>query len=187
MPRLRAHTRQREVASRLTNAHPWGAPQVPEFDPAEIPGYGIEQRLASHIKPQPNGCWYWDGDPENRGRIRWAGKNWVGYRLVFCMFNKMPSLPKGWHVHHMCRHGGCVNPNHLRLLSPADHLDAHAALASRCKGGPEHSVCAKAPTKSGRCDSCHRSHIAAERRRYRRLTRSSGTGSDFLTPPPEVD
>lgn len=135
-------------------------------DPRDIPGLGIERILARHIKPQPNGCWYWNGDAKYRGRVQWNGKSWVAYRLVFCFFNHLPHLPRGWHIHHQCEHPGCVNPAHLELLTPLQHLEAHDRIRERCLGRGD-KPCAKNAVLRGRCDACRR-YMESTNRRMRR-------------------
>lgn len=35
------------------------------------------------------------------------------------------AIPDGWHVHHECRTTRCINPVHLRCLSPGEHSKLH--------------------------------------------------------------
>lgn len=89
------------------------------------PGEGIEKRIGSHIKPQENGCWFWNGVGHKPGSISWNGKTWRAHRLIWCMFHKVHEIPSHMHIHHECRNPGCVNPDHLELLTVAQHAQRH--------------------------------------------------------------
>lgn len=166
--RADVYTLEHWQESAPNHAERW--PKVPVCDPRDIPGLGIEELLGRHIKPQPDGCWYWNGDADYRGRIQWNGKSWVAYRLIYCFFHHLPALPRGWHIHHRCQNPGCVNPDHLELLTRAQHLAAHDLIREltrqRCRGYDGHS-CAKDVVSSGRCDACRR-YVQATTKRLQR-------------------
>lgn len=93
-----------------------------------------EARFGRRVKIEPNGCWSYDGnltrygtftrkvtafgakDREHVGAHRFAYETLVG------------RIPDGHHLHHECENPGCVNPAHLRPLTPAEHCIEHSRL-----------------------------------------------------------
>lgn len=79
-------------------------------------------RFGKHVEPQPNGCWAFNGDLTKYGQFdRIAAHRWVWQAL------HGPILDND-HIHHECQNRGCVNPDHLARLSPADHAARHVEL-----------------------------------------------------------
>ncbi len=56
-------------------------------------------------------------------RVGIAGVVMGAHRFVYEQFNG--SIPEGWHVHHVCENKRCLNPRHLRTLSPHAHVLEH--------------------------------------------------------------
>lgn len=105
--------------------------------PLKIAGEGKEHLIARHIQPQANGCWYWNGEAFKPGTMRVDGKHWRAHRLVYAMFNKLADIPAHLHVHHECRRPGCVNPEHLKLLTLEQHQAVHQGeTAFNGRGAP---------------------------------------------------
>jgi len=80
------------------------------------------------IKLGKNDCWIWDGviGTHERGVFTVNGQQMPAYRYVYIITRGF--IRKGFHVHHTCQNGHCVNPNHLQALSPEDHRDRHMVL-----------------------------------------------------------
>src|SRR5215471_18283335 len=73
-------------------------------------------------------CWLWKGAKNDMG----YGVIGTGlahpkvdrvHRIVYeCVVGR---IPDGKHVHHICREPACVHPDHLELLTPAEHRAVH--------------------------------------------------------------
>ena len=79
-------------------------------------------RLLRRTDPSLNGCWLWSGhrDSKGYGQIKLDGRAvWV-HRLAYAVFNG-GQVPDGLTVHHRCGNPGCLNPEHLELLTNSDN------------------------------------------------------------------
>lgn len=145
-------------------------------------GAPLQERFDSKWVPEPNtGCWLWLGGltscgygafaPVNKGEKahRWA---WMLYR---------GPIPEGMVIDHMCRVRSCVNPDHLRVVTPTQNtLENSASLQSQnakkthCKNN--HLLAGdnlyvnkhKDGTEARACRTCKRvSDLTGHRRRRR--------------------
>lgn len=103
---------------------------------------GIEiDRFLSKIK-RTNSCWLWEGRP-NRGYgwfcVRREGERPANqlhraHRVAFVLYKGAP--PKSPYIlDHICSNRICVNPEHLRVVSPQENLlsslNTHAGKNAR--------------------------------------------------------
>jgi hypothetical protein len=68
-----------------------------------------------------NSCWNWQGSLS--GGYSMYSVNRTTYhvhKFIFELF--MHPVPKGMHLHHKCHNKACVNPWHLEVLSPREHV-----------------------------------------------------------------
>lgn len=72
------------------------------------------------------GCWVWQGSRDNGygqasarviSRTRLMHVHRIAYRVFF---GDLPAGPD-YHVHHTCGNRACCNPEHLELISAAEH------------------------------------------------------------------
>jgi stress-induced morphogen len=91
------------------------------------------------------GCWIWKASltPEGYGQHstgilhQTIGRRVErAHRLVYQLL--VGEIPKGMHLHHTCKNRACVNPDHLALLSPADHSREHYGDTCPRGHGEEH-------------------------------------------------
>ncbi len=103
----------------------------------------IRDRLLAKIFVQPDGCWTWQGaaQPSGYGQL-WNGtRPEQAHRLSYKLF--CGPIPENVEVDHVCRVRGCVNPQHLRLLSHRDNMlvgetgPARNAAKTHCDYGHE--------------------------------------------------
>lgn len=90
-------------------------------------------------------CWNWlAGKFHNGYGYFWTdGKLIRAHRLSYELVNG--SLPEDRELHHTCENKGCVNPNHLIVISK----EAHAALSDKAAENRHKTHCPKGHPLSG--------------------------------------
>lgn len=93
-----------------------------------------DARLARFIEIDgtTDSCWNWTGARSSQGEYPgyWLNGTCVyAHRHMYELSYGL--LPEGGHVHHECHNKLCVNPTHLRALSPEAHTAIHAAECAR--------------------------------------------------------
>lgn len=68
-------------------------------------------------------CWIFRGRPNEYPTIWIGGKQEGLHRAVYAEING--PIPDGMQIHHTCITPGCINPQHLVALTPAEHGLAH--------------------------------------------------------------
>lgn len=101
--------------------------------------------------PDHEGCWPWLGAklPAGYGVFKHAG-----YAHRFAYETKYGRIPRGYFIDHLCRFRGCVNPDHLEPVTPAESskrgnmISAVNSRKTHCKYGhpfdihkPDHRAC----------------------------------------------
>lgn len=87
-----------------------------------------EQRrryLRRHIDERKSGCWYWTGPTNSAGYGRVPGGG-LAHRAAYALAHPN-AIITGAQLHHSCHTKRCVNPNHLLVLSGAEHAALHHA------------------------------------------------------------
>lgn len=83
------------------------------------PVTNTRERFDAKWMPEPNtGCWLWTGrlNSKGYGRIRVDGHQKRAHRVSWEM-HRHP-IPDGLVIDHTCRVRSCVNPDHLRVVTP---------------------------------------------------------------------
>jgi hypothetical protein len=81
-----------------------------------------ETLVEKYAVDESTGCWIWR---RARSRARGYGYGWDGahkvlaHRLVWVR-HRGP-IPDGMQLDHLCRNTGCVNPDHLELVTNAEN------------------------------------------------------------------
>jgi hypothetical protein len=69
---------------------------------------------------ESSGCWPWTrGKNCGYGIVWFDGAHHKAHRVVFEMANG--PIPAGMHLHHKCENRSCVNPEHVMLVTRAEH------------------------------------------------------------------
>lgn len=124
--------------------------------------YTIAQKYKDKIwtkVSKTKGCWEWSGRKTSKGYGRYAvypNKAEYAHRLVWVLCGN--TIPKGLVLDHICKNRGCVNPNHLDLvtirqntLENSDSAPSKNIKKTHCKHG--HKLVLK--YESGRkCKEC---------------------------------
>jgi hypothetical protein len=125
----------------------------------------VDQRILARVNIDPTtGCWMWTGASwaNGYGYMQVDGLRGVGaHRVAYSLW--VGEIPDGHHVHHDCEQPACVNPQHLRALSPADHEAHHASTRTTCAAGhPWDDANTRIDSRGHRkCRACHREQAAA--------------------------
>ena len=94
-------------------------------------------RFMAKVKRDRWGHWRWQGPlQKGRGQFSFGGKQSVGaHRAAWILFRG--PIPDSADVHHVCRVPDCANPDHLTLLTPAEHNREHklGVRKTHCKNG----------------------------------------------------
>lgn len=66
-------------------------------------------------------CWEFTGAKlkDGHGRVREG----LAHRVVYEAL--VGPIPEGHQLHHLCENPPCVNPKHLRSVTPGEHREAH--------------------------------------------------------------
>ena len=83
-------------------------------------------------------CLIWQGTINASGYARtyFEGRSYLAHRLVYEMTSG--PIPHGMTIDHLCFQTACVNPNHLRVLSPGENARRQrSAFKTHCKQGHE--------------------------------------------------
>ncbi len=82
---------------------------------------GIRMRLLSWCE-RGDGCWKWTGAFQDGGygTVQVRGIQMPAHRAAYMVF--VGPIPDGMHLDHVCRNRSCINPKHLRPVTPRDNL-----------------------------------------------------------------
>jgi len=90
-----------------------------------------ENPFAGTYRKASMGCWQSTSKSINNGRPMLGAV--IHYRAVM---DHLGYDIEGMHVHHDCRNPLCVNPDHLQVLTPEDHIALHSREDSAHLIGP---------------------------------------------------
>jgi hypothetical protein len=83
----------------------------------------LADRWKAHVLVTDD-CWEWQAArfPNGYGQFRTPQEGYA-HRVAYELH--VGPIPDGYHVHHKCENPGCVRPDHLEVLTPAEHRRRH--------------------------------------------------------------
>jgi hypothetical protein len=130
--------------------------------------------LDKYIHRSLTGCWLWTKTSPDKNGYCHVGRHNLAHRWVY--ENLVGPIPNGKLLHHrkeICSSKRCVNPDHVELTTPSDHIDAGPNInrsKTHCVRGHEYTKENTIIDKSGwrKCLACrnnrnrtHDSEVAA--------------------------
>lgn len=104
--------------------NPVGCRDIPS---ALIPSSAI-RRFWEKLVIKPFGCWDWqDFLTKGYGSFYINGRIMSPHRFAF-IYLKGTDIPKGLDLDHLCRNRGCVNPQHLEVVTRKENLRRGGSL-----------------------------------------------------------
>lgn len=83
---------------------------------------------------QGPGCWEWTASRVGgHGRLGEKGRTLYAHRISYEIANG--PIPDGLEIDHMCHNRGCVNPGHLRTVTPKQNNENRAGANPNSKSG----------------------------------------------------
>ena len=124
----------------------------------------IETILDRHVIEDPNsGCWIWTGGLR-RGGYGQATINCRGVIAHRLFYEQLVApIPDGLVSHHICGVRRCVNPQHIEILSHAEHKSRHRLKV--CRRGTHQMVGYNVMSNTG-CRACHNEKSRRWRRKH---------------------
>ncbi|MFI9271826.1 HNH endonuclease signature motif containing protein [Kitasatospora sp. NPDC052896] len=78
-------------------------------------------------------CWIWKGaiDEDGYGKFRMPDKSVKGTHIISWELANNRTVPKGWHVDHLCRIRACCNPDHLEAVEHSENVRRGTSFAAK--------------------------------------------------------
>lgn len=134
------------------------------------------ERFVARQLRHPGGCWEWMGtlSPFGYGALTWRGKRWAAHRLALVFDGQ--ELEEGKIVDHICRNRRCVNPAHLRQVTPRQNAVENSAgpvaanaAKMRCLRGHELVRTVRGSRRCPICEAMHAQRAAKRKARLKKL------------------
>lgn len=87
---------------------------------------------------QPDGeCLVWQGATRGNGygAVTFMGKQTTVHRAMYMLVNG--AIPDGMEVDHKCSNRGCINPEHLHVVTHEENMRLGLERRTHCRAGHE--------------------------------------------------
>jgi hypothetical protein len=126
----------------------------------------LTERLRNRIEHGPGDCWTWTGakNPKGYGNIGVENRTRSVHRVAYETW--VGPIPDGYDIDHICRNRSCINPAHLRPLTPFDNRERNqfTGVTHCVNGHPFDAENTHVSTRDGRtvrsCRTCNRERMA---------------------------
>jgi hypothetical protein len=92
----------------------------------------MEQRFMDKVQEREDGCWDWTSVKASDGRglfrMHPGEYKWTKAHVASLAILRGEERGDDREVHHTCLNGKCVNPDHLQILTPAEHVAEHKRI-----------------------------------------------------------
>lgn len=152
----------------------------------------IEQRFWGNVN-KTTGCWVWVGKCDKNGYGR-LGRLYA-HRFSYTLHHA--PIPNGMYIDHLCFNRRCVNPAHLRIVTPSENgrrknpelkgkTRKPRPAKTHCKKGHPFDQANTYVWKNGArsCRECHRQYETRRRERLK-ASKQKEPGSAANTPGPK--
>ena len=79
-------------------------------------------------------CWEWVAGKNGDGYGCYAPARYIKYHAHRYAYEHLKGpIPKGAHLHHVCRNKACVNPSYLIAITPSQHVRIEKFKNNTCK------------------------------------------------------
>lgn len=96
----------------------------------DAPDDAVIGRFLSKVNVVDDACWLWEGATlQGYGAVTIRQRTYRAPRVSYEMF--VGPIPDGFEVDHLCRVPGCVNPDHLEAVTPAENKRRAAPFSAK--------------------------------------------------------
>jgi len=84
----------------------------------------------AHVQNTGEGCWEWDHSRLNNGYGKFGAgkKQYLAHRYAWELFRG--PIPEDMQIDHLCRNRGCVNPDHMRVVTLKENVLAGIGITA---------------------------------------------------------